>query len=285
MSKKSVFEVRRMSREELSNIAIEMAVNEGWNPGMYDDHAFYTADNDGFFVGMLDTEPIACISIVKYNEAFAFLGFYIVKQKYRGKGYGIKLWSTAMESIDNQNIGLDGVLNQQANYEKSGFHFAYSNIRFEGRAETSGEVPKSVIPLNQIPFQSLAAYDCQCFPADRELFLEKWISLPKSVAFASVKNEELKGYTVIRKCRKGYKIAPLFADDAVIAEQLFQAACNFAGQDAIIYLDVPELNAAAMEMANKHGMQEVFRTARMYTGTAPNIDLNKVFGVTSFELG
>jgi hypothetical protein len=32
-------------------------------------------------------------------------------------------------------------------------------------------------------------------------------------------------------------------------------------------------------------MKRVFETARMYTGPDPRIELNKVFGVTSFELG
>jgi hypothetical protein len=32
-------------------------------------------------------------------------------------------------------------------------------------------------------------------------------------------------------------------------------------------------------------MTQVFATARMYTGPAPAIDLDRVFGVTSFELG
>ena len=32
-------------------------------------------------------------------------------------------------------------------------------------------------------------------------------------------------------------------------------------------------------------MTQVFATARMYTGPAPSIDLDRVFGVTTFELG
>jgi hypothetical protein len=32
-------------------------------------------------------------------------------------------------------------------------------------------------------------------------------------------------------------------------------------------------------------MKKVFETARMYTGDEPVIELQKIFGVTSFELG
>jgi hypothetical protein len=38
-------------------------------------------------------------------------------------------------------------------------------------------------------------------------------------------------------------------------------------------------------MAEKHGMKKVFETARMYTGPDPEIDLDRTFGVTTFELG
>jgi len=52
-----------------------------------------------------------------------------------------------------------------------------------------------------------------------------------------------------------------------------------------IYLDVPAPNAAAIRLAERHGMKPVFETARMYTGAAPDLPLSRLFGVTSFELG
>jgi hypothetical protein len=52
-----------------------------------------------------------------------------------------------------------------------------------------------------------------------------------------------------------------------------------------VYLDVPQPNPAALDLVHRYGMQEVFRTARMYTGDPPAIDLASVYGVTSFELG
>ncbi len=53
----------------------------------------------------------------------------------------------------------------------------------------------------------------------------------------------------------------------------------------MIYLDVPAPNAAAIRLAERHGMKPVFETARMYTGAAPDLPLARLFGVTSFELG
>jgi hypothetical protein len=38
-------------------------------------------------------------------------------------------------------------------------------------------------------------------------------------------------------------------------------------------------------LAERHGMSSVFETARMHTKDAPAIAIDRVFGVTSFELG
>jgi len=84
-----------MTLDEVS-IAIDWAANEGWNPGIYDAECFYSVYCNGFLVGFVDDEPVAVISVVKYGYSFGFLGFYLVKPKYRGKGYGILTELTTM---------------------------------------------------------------------------------------------------------------------------------------------------------------------------------------------
>jgi hypothetical protein len=52
-----------------------------------------------------------------------------------------------------------------------------------------------------------------------------------------------------------------------------------------IFLDTPEANPAAIELAKRHGMEPVFETARMYTKGSPAERIDRCFGVTTFELG
>ena len=52
-----------------------------------------------------------------------------------------------------------------------------------------------------------------------------------------------------------------------------------------MFLDVPEPNAAGIALAHERGLVPVFETARMYRGGQPRLPLDRVFGVTSFELG
>ena len=52
-----------------------------------------------------------------------------------------------------------------------------------------------------------------------------------------------------------------------------------------IFLDVPQLNEAAVALAEKYGMSVSFETARMYTKEASSMPLDRIFGITSFEIG
>jgi hypothetical protein len=52
-----------------------------------------------------------------------------------------------------------------------------------------------------------------------------------------------------------------------------------------LFLDAPENNPAAMKFVQEHGMKEVFGCARMYLGPAPDLAHERIFGVTTFELG
>ncbi len=276
------YRIRSMAREELA-IALDGAAAEGWNPGWHDAPCFHAADPEGFLLGLLDDEPVATISVVRYGADFGFLGCYIVKPGFRGRGLGLAIWQAGMARLAGRNVGLDGVPAQQGNYRKSGFKLAYRNIRHQGIGGGAPRTDERVVPLATLPFEAVRAYDQAFFPADRSAFLHCWIRQPGSTALGFVDGGALRGYGVLRPCRDGSKIGPLFADDVEIADRLLRML--MAGTAATIALDTPEVNPAALELARRHGLTAVFETARMYTGPAPALPLERLYGVTSFELG
>jgi GNAT superfamily N-acetyltransferase len=208
--------IRRMSKDELG-LALDWAADEGWNPGLFDAESFRAADPEGFLLGELNGEPIGSVSAVRYGAQFGFLGLYIVKPGYRGQGYGLRLWRAAMDHLGSRNVGLDGVVAQQENYKKSGFKLAYRNIRHVGIG--GGSDPSGLVDLSLVAFDEIARYDEIVFPASRTNFLSRWIRQPKSAALGVISDEGLSGYGVLRACRSGFKIGPLFADDAHVAER------------------------------------------------------------------
>lgn len=272
-----------MTRQEV-RVAVGWAEQEGWNPGIYDAEAFYAADPEGFFVAELDGEPIGSISVVNYSETFAFAGLYILKPEYRNRGYGSRLFAAGTAHAGDRNIGGDGVLTMQEKYRtRSGFSLAYRNIRFEGTG--GGNEPEGLVDTAAVPFDRLAAYDARHFPAPRPRFLEEWIRQEGTRGRAVLGGDgEVAGYGIIRRCRRGHKIGPLFADTPEVAEDIFLALSAPAAGEPV-YLDAPEPNAAAVALARRHGMVPVFETARIYTKAVPDLPLDEIFGVTSFELG
>ena len=92
------------------------------------------------------------------------------------------------------------------------------------------------------------------------------------------------GFGVIRPCRTGHKVGPLVAEKAQEAEMLLSALIARV-EPGPVFLDVPEPHAEAIALAQRFGLAPVFETARMYTGPAPTLRTDRIFGVTSFELG
>ncbi len=275
--------VRRMRPDEVEIIRL-WASAEGWNPGTHDGPAFYAADPHGFFVGEAAGEPVACVSCVAYDDTFGFLGQYIVKEPHRGRGYGLATWQAGLAHLGGRNVGLDGVLGQQANYERSGFRYAHQHVRYVGNG--GGIAPGGTVPLASVPFDQIAAYDRGCFPAPRPEVLRRWIALPECVALGVVRDGVLKGYGVIRRSEQGFKVAPLFADDGFIAERLLRRLWAEAPGSSVC-IDIPDTltNPAAGLLVRLFDTREVFRTARMYTQGPPRMDMSRVFGITSMELG
>jgi GNAT superfamily N-acetyltransferase len=278
------YSIRTMTRPEI-DMAVDWAAEEGWNPGLNDAGCFYAADREGFLVGLLGNEPVAAISVVRYGTSFSFLGFYIVRPQYRGMGFGMRIWNAGLERLEGRTTGLDGVVAQQQNYTKSGFTLAYRNIRLQGTG--GGRIPayEGIKPLAELPFDTLLAYDKSFFPDDRGAFLNCWINQSESTSLGIIENNTLAGYGVIRSCRKGFKIGPLFADRADLAEQLFCALKASIPEGSPLYLDIPEVNPEAVTLAKRHNMNAVFETARMYRGKKPELPTGKIYGVTTFELG
>ncbi|MFF3322421.1 GNAT family N-acetyltransferase [Streptomyces sp. NPDC002889] len=279
------FEIRNASAHDLG-LMRDWAEEEGWNPGDSDPYAFTVADPRGFLVGCLDGDPVGCISAVRYGAGFGFIGFYITRPSVRGQGYGIQLWHAGMARLDGRVVGLDGVVDQQDNYRRSGFGPAWNNMRFEGVPVQDTVEPEGVVLVDarSLPFGQLAAYDRRFFPEPRDAFLAAWAGLPGRTAVAALREGELHGLGVIRPCSGASRIGPLYAAAPDVAAALVHALAATAPGSAVA-IDVPDHNKASIDLMEHLGLAPTFEAARMYTGPAPEIDRSGLFGITSLELG
>ena len=264
--------------------AIAWAAKEGWNPGRHDGPCFYQADPHGFFVGKLAGKLIAIGSAVIYDQQFAFCGFYIVDKAYRGQGFGLELTRHRLAYIGERNAGIDGVTNMLDKYARLGYKLAHNNARYRGMPYPTPAFNENIVPIAQVNNDDLARYDRRHFPAPRADFLACWLTQAGGLSLAYIQQGTLCGYGVIRPCQQGFKIGPLFADSPDIANELFLHLTHHT-QGTLVYIDIPENNAQAKSLVNRYQLQKVFETARMYLKGEPDIELEHIYGITSFELG
>ncbi|MCW5713782.1 MAG: GNAT family N-acetyltransferase [Bauldia sp.] len=278
------FQIRRMSIDDLRRV-ISWAEEEGWNPGRGDAAPFFAADPSGFWMGWLDDEPVASISTVSYGGRFAFVGFYICRPEHRGKGHGLALWRAALAGVGSPVIGLDGVVAQIPNYERSGFAVAHSNHRYTAELAFGTPHDPRLRFVDDGLLRAIIAFDAGLFPAPRDRFLRNWLVGDVSRSgFAIVDDGRVTGYGVIREAVTGRRIGPLFAANADDADLLLRALVAL-GRKGPVFIDIPEPNRDARALAERHGMTPMFETARMYRGPQPSMPLGRIFGISSLELG
>ena len=284
--------IRNMSRSEVDEL-VEWAAREGWNPGLHDAELFWATDPAAFIAAEFDGQMIGGGAITSYDGEFGFMGFFIVRPEYRGRGLGNALWHARRDRLlgrlhQNASVGLDGVFAMQGFYAKGGFVFSHRSMRFRAeiakRPTTSQVDDKDIVPLASVPFEQVLDYDRTCFPVSRPTFLRGWISQSDALAVGFRRDGKLSGYGVVRRCREGCKIGPLFADDTFTAQALYTRLAAFAAGGPL-FLDAPENNPAAIELVRQQQMVEVFGCARMYLGSRPRLRHERIFGVTTFELG
>ena len=281
------YAIRSMSQREIDEILIPRMRHAGWNPGVHDAASFVVAHPDGFFVGELDGKPIACVSAVRYDDSFAFVGCYLVDEAHRGLGYGMAIHEHARQHAAGCVHGGDAVLENITKYAQIGRVAAYKNIRFEGVVANAMYEVNDVVPIDTraVDLQHIAMLDRACFPAARIAFLRAWLSQPDGSGRAVMNGDAVEGFGFIRKCFQGHKIGPLFAKTPIAADAIFRSLASTLQPGELFWLDIPEPNTDARALVERYRMHEVFATMRTYSGPAPALRLDWMYGITTFELG
>ncbi|MEM9783665.1 MAG: GNAT family N-acetyltransferase [Pseudomonadota bacterium] len=273
-------EHRAMTQDELAGV-LDWAAAEGWNPGLEDAAAFFAADPAGFFVATNATQAVAAISVVNHSDDFAFLGLYLCRPEYRGQGIGLALWQHALAHAGGRTVGLDGVADQQANYEKSGFVHAGGTTRFSGKLQ--GVLYGGVRAAREEDIDELVDREADACGWRKPAYLSAWFrnNAQRKTYLYDAKGET-EGFATVRQCREGAKIGPLVAPDEEVAYALLLHCAAAFGEDIVI--DVPATSTRLRGMVEELGLSPGFETARMYKGEA-RTPRSELYAVTSLELG
>lgn len=280
-----------MTSAEIEQI-VAWARAEGWGPSDGDAQAFGAADPGGFLCARMAGHMVSGISAINWGPGFAFLGLFITAPQWRSRGIGGQLMQAALDRAGDRVIGLDGVAEQVPYYARLGFALAHWHVRYATAAGSVQPLPvgdvagSALVPGSWELLPAALDYDAQLFAGDRREFLARWLdpsSRWRSWLAAVDGGGKLVGYGAIRQAPPGFKVGPLQADNPQIAGMLFDQLA--AGRPGPVLLDLPDVNHQAVALAEERGMSAVFRCARMYRGAAPQLPLQRSYGVCTLELG
>ena len=283
----------RTARADQMHLLEEWAVREGWGAGIGDVGAFHDADPEGFLLAYQGDQPVGSVSAVRYDEDYAFLGYFIVEPGRRDEGIGHRLVEAAFARVGSAASGLDGVQQQVPTYAALGFTAAHDTSRFEGSAAIIAAALAAealdVLDVRDPDIDELVEYDARHVPAPRPRFVHAWV-VPGSATrrtYVARRGGRIAGYATVRRMiGGGSRIGPLFADDDVIARGLLAAtaASGMAWGEGIA-IDVPVPNQSAVELVRGLGMTSSYTCTRMYRGDVRPLPLDRIWGNTTFELG
>jgi len=263
---------------------MEVAYKEGWNPGLYDGVAFFQSDPEGFFLAEYNGGMTGGISVVRYAGSLAVIGNHFVLPPFRGKGIGRKLWEHALEAAGDRIIRVNGLPEGKEFYESYGFRSIGNVIRYGGSIFAEGRISDDIYSAHDIDFRRLAAFDAGFFGVSRASFIRSWIETPAMVCLCLLKEGELRGWGCMRRCRKGWRLGPVFAHSYDFAEELLR---HFAMQTIAesVYIEVAEANVQAIRLAFAMGMTPWEARLKLYKGEQDTEPIDQIFGFTTVDIG
>ncbi len=273
--------IHPMSATDISAVTALITMS-GSNPGLQDVQCVYDAYPGGLFVAEADGKAAAFISAIAYDDSFGAIGLVTVSPACPEQDIDRQLLKHGLDYLSGRNIGINCPTGQQQSYANHGFQASHLCRRYIGIA---GKYPaqQNLLPVSKLQFDDIVAYDTGIFGLDRPDFLKCWLRQKNSLALASLSRGRINGYGVMRQCRLGHHIGPLFANSAAAAEKLIQALTGtISGQP--FFIDVPDANNSAKALIKQYSLSCVTEKMRMYIGKEPASPIGRVYGLTSLEI-
>jgi GNAT superfamily N-acetyltransferase len=271
----------------------EWAAEEIWSLGRGDDVIVARTDPDAFFAGFIGERHASAVSVVNWDDNFAFAGMLLVDPSLRGIGVGTDTFNAAIGHAGDRAVAVDAPMKLEDRLQQLGFAAAWRIIRWAGRVPPArGKADSHVVPAAEEHHGQMAALDAACFPADRPGFATDFATAPerRALVYTDAKGR-IYGYGVVRAAGGAVRIGPLYAQESYHAAAIFDGLCDLARQaDAVtLTVDVPEPNVAACAVAETRGLSydsDLLRMSRLGADGPPRkIDLSRLYGLTLLGLG
>jgi len=222
-------------------------------------------DPSGISIAEVDGDLVGSTAFHKYSNSYYAAGLYVIREKYRGKGYGMSLVKTAMKEVDwSQIVSSYSAPEMISKYEQfHGMQPRWFVTKYAVDLSKAFEVLKAihqpstkgltVRDFDLVDEGALLSYDANVFGYQRNRFILNWLhGNSNHVKVVVNDNKDIVGYIVARptyRKQDGYCLRPLFADSTEASQFLLKALfeeliTHDSSCSHTVYMDCPNINAS-----------------------------------------
>lgn len=264
---------------------------EQWDDTRNDIKRMLSYEPDGCFIAEVNGESVGHIFSTKYGR-LGWIGLLIVEAEYRRKGVGTLLTKKAMNYLLDcgvKTIKLEAVPATANLYRKLGFIDEYYSLRFMGVSRTIASLSSYYVKsLKKEEVVKIAKFDAKYFGANRTEVLKRLCFDYPKLCFVSYADAEIVGYLMCRKTETGYKIGPWVCNpkNPQVARKLLIECMETITHNAKLYVGVPAVNEAAVEILQDFDFEQYSKSVRMFFGKKLETEsVNGVFAIGGPEKG
>jgi GNAT superfamily N-acetyltransferase len=253
-------------------LGLRLARQAGWNQMESDWQRFLAMQPKGCFVGELNGVSVATTAAFIFGPV-AWIAMVLVDIDSRRKGIATTLLKHALDSLDRQavkTVRLDATAAGQPVYEKLGFAPEYALTRYQGIAPKVGRASPHDTPRRAgtlaLPssIAELVAFDYRMTGTPREKMLVRLFEESPEITRTMYRDGQLEGYITGRRGANATLIGPCIATAYAGPTLLGDALSRSSGQP--VFLDIPQDNTPAIEIAEKRSLSIQRHFMRMCRG-------------------
>lgn len=201
-----------------------------------------------------------------------FIGLMLVRDRYRGRGYGRALMDEAMAylgSHDCAHVGLDAVGAAVGFYSKLGFRAHWESLRLsiDTSASRRGAGATDARPAGPSDLHQMQKLDALCSGMDRSHLIARLAASDDCTSLVAPSRGHLLAFGALRRSKGCMRLGPLVAvsDEGGMeaARQVVLAALEEA-VPRLLSVNVPAYNAPAVELMDELHATQHPPCVRMY---------------------
>jgi GNAT superfamily N-acetyltransferase len=237
----------------------------------------------------IDRFPTACFALIVEgklaggittysHEKSAWIGNFLIFTEYRKKGYGKRLFETALKSLGGKEpIYLNANPLLKKFYKSYGFKECIDVIRLKSKKELLSRNFSGFGETEQKTFPQIGAkLDTEFFKEDRSALLAEDFASKSSIYFATAN-----GFLHSRMIGGAAFVGPFEVRSGAYldAERMFREFLHFRGMKEI-YIDAPKINEV-LSFFIGYGFEEVGRSIQMARGEDLKIEYENIYSFAS----